>query len=69
MYFLKNELELSRVSQNYFQFVLAREKIYLLLFKKKSQTYSPDAVHSAQSLDKSVIGTEVVLIFASKAEN
>jgi len=35
MYFLKNELELSRVSQNYFQFVLAREKIYLLLFKKE----------------------------------
>jgi len=31
MYFLKNELELSRVSQNYFQFVLAKEKIYLLI--------------------------------------
>jgi len=67
MYFLKNELELSRVSQNYFQFVLAREKIYLLLFKKEiTNTF---AVHSSLNLEKNVIWTEVVLIFASKAEN
>jgi len=35
MNFLKTELELSRVSQYYFQFVLAKKKIYLLLFKKE----------------------------------